>query len=114
MSTQAAAVRVSALALLTSFAFTGCGQRDALELNAATETHVGAQMATTESDDERTDAPVFTPAPGTYIATQSVTMVSPTSGASVIYTIDGSDPSCAIPHGIIYKRAIKIAATTAA
>jgi hypothetical protein len=40
-----------------------------------------------------TEAPVFTPAPGAYAAAQLVTLSSPTIGAKVNYTTDGSDPS---------------------
>ena len=37
--------------------------------------------------------PVFTPAPGTYGATQNVTLSSATSGATIFYTADGSTPN---------------------
>lgn len=36
--------------------------------------------------------PVFTPAPGTYTSVQAVTLSSPTPGALIKYTTDGSDP----------------------
>lgn len=38
-------------------------------------------------------APLFTPAPGTYYSEIDVTIASPTSGATVYYTLDGTTPS---------------------
>ena len=37
--------------------------------------------------------PVFSPIPGTYTATQNVSLSSATSGATIYYTVDGSTPS---------------------
>ena len=45
-------------------------------------------------------APAFTPAPGTYIGTQMVTISSLTGGVTIRYTVDGSTPSAT--HGTIY------------
>lgn len=39
------------------------------------------------------DAPTFSPAAGTYNSNQSVTITSATSGATIYYTTDGSDPT---------------------
>ncbi len=55
-------------------------------------------------------APVFTPAPGTYASTQSVTIASSTSGASIRYTTDGSTPSSTA--GTLYSGPVSIASTT--
>jgi hypothetical protein len=49
--------------------------------------------------------PVFTPAPGTYANSQSVTMSSPTPDASIYYTTNGSDPSV---NGTLYSGPILI------
>jgi hypothetical protein len=38
--------------------------------------------------------PVLSPAPGAYGTTQTVTITTATSGASIRYTLDGSEPSC--------------------
>jgi hypothetical protein len=38
------------------------------------------------------DAPQFSPVPGTYNAPQLVTMSTPTFGATIVYTDDGSAP----------------------
>src|SRR5246127_729843 len=41
----------------------------------------------------RAAAPTFSPAPGTYCATQSVTLADATPGASIYYTTNGTTPS---------------------
>jgi len=46
-------------------------------------------------------APSFSPAGGTYSSTQSVTLSSSTSGASIRYTTDGSTPSSTV--GTVYS-----------
>jgi AraC-like DNA-binding protein len=46
-------------------------------------------------------APVFSPAAGTYSSPQTVTISSPTSGATIRVTLDGSTPS--ETHGFIYS-----------
>ena len=38
-------------------------------------------------------APTFTPTAGTYTSTQSVTLASTTTGASIYYTLNGSTPT---------------------
>jgi uncharacterized repeat protein (TIGR03803 family) len=51
-------------------------------------------------------APVFSPAAGSYAATQSVTLTSTTSGASIVYTTDGSTPTevgGAVTNGTLYS-----------
>ena len=54
--------------------------------------------------------PTFSPAPGTYNASQTVTVTSGTSGASIRYTIDGTTPS--ETAGTLYSGAIAVSATT--
>jgi hypothetical protein len=53
-------------------------------------------------------APMFSPAPGSYTASQSVTLSSPTPGASIYYTRDGSTPTAS---STLYSRAIPVGAT---
>jgi hypothetical protein len=53
-------------------------------------------------------APVFSPAPGGYAAAQSVTLSTPTPGASMHYTTDGSTPNVS---SAIYSQAIPVSAT---
>lgn len=62
----------------------------------------GAQQQATAT------APVFSPAAGSYTASQSVTLSTPTPGASVHYTTDGSTPSAS---STLYSRAITVSAT---
>jgi pectate lyase len=85
MKNLAAAARLSALMLFTTGLLTGC---------------------------KKADAPVFSPAPGTYTGTQYVAMSSPTFGATIVYTTDGSAPSCAKEHGTIYSAPVAVAANT--
>jgi uncharacterized protein (DUF2141 family) len=54
--------------------------------------------------------PVFSPAPGSYSSTQSVTITTATSGASIRYTTDGSTPSSTT--GTLYTGPVSIAATS--
>jgi hypothetical protein len=52
-------------------------------------------------------APIFSPAAGSYTASQSVTLSTPTPGASMHYTTDGSTPSAS---STLYSRAITVSA----
>src|SRR4051812_29590828 len=52
-------------------------------------------------------APTFTPAAGTYTTTQTVTIATTTSGASIRYTTDGSTPSATV--GTLYSTPVSIA-----
>jgi Legume lectin domain/Chitobiase/beta-hexosaminidase C-terminal domain len=62
----------------------------------------GAQQQATAT------APVFSPAAGSYTGSQSVTLSTPTPGASMHYTTDGSTPSAS---STLYSRAITVSAT---
>ncbi len=55
-------------------------------------------------------APTFTPAGGSYTSTQSVSISTTTSGASIRYTTDGSTPS--ETNGTVYSGPVSIATTT--
>jgi len=55
-------------------------------------------------------APTFSPAGGSYTSSQSVTISSSTSGATIRYTTDGSTPT--ETHGTVYSAAVNISATT--
>lgn len=52
---------------------------------------------------------VLTPAGGTFTSTQSVTLSSPTSGASIYYTTDGTEPTTS---STLYSGVFSVAATT--
>lgn len=53
--------------------------------------------------------PVFTPAPGTYTTSQSVTITTATAGATVHYTTDGSPPTILSP---VYSGPVNLTQTT--
>ncbi|PYQ11962.1 MAG: hypothetical protein DMF80_20225 [Acidobacteria bacterium] len=53
-------------------------------------------------------APTLSPAPGVYVTSVSVTLVGP-SGATIRYTVDGTDPT---PGSPIYSAAIALTQTT--
>jgi hypothetical protein len=55
-------------------------------------------------------APTFSPAGGTYPSAQTVTIGSPTAGASIRYTLDGSTPSATA--GTLYAGPISVSTTT--
>ncbi len=55
-------------------------------------------------------APIFSPAPGTYVIAQNVTITSATPGATIRYTTDGSMPT--ETNGIIYFRSLFIGQNT--
>jgi AraC-like DNA-binding protein len=57
-----------------------------------------------------TAAPTFSPGAGTYSTTQTVTLSSGTSGASIRYTTDGSTPS--ETAGTLYTTPLTVSSTT--
>jgi len=54
--------------------------------------------------------PTFNPAAGTYTSSQSVTISTTTSGASIRYTLDGSTPTATV--GAVYSTPVSISSTT--
>ena len=56
-----------------------------------------------------TKAPIFSPAPGRYTDAQTVSITSETDGASIYYTIDGTDPTT---ESTLYLAPIVIETTT--
>jgi LruC domain-containing protein len=54
-------------------------------------------------------APQFTPGAGTFTSAQSITITSPTLGASIYYTTDGTDPSTSSTS---YTGQVSVTATT--
>ncbi len=59
---------------------------------------------------EQVAAPSFTPAAGTYTGTQSVTIASATSGASIYYTTNGSEPTST--NGTLYSSPVTLSQNT--
>jgi pectate lyase len=85
MNSFTGAARLCALGLLASGLLTGC---------------------------KKADAPQFSPAPGTYTGTQVVSMSSATLGSVIVYTTDGSAPSCQNQHGTVYSAPVAITTDT--
>jgi hypothetical protein len=56
-----------------------------------------------------TARPTFSPAAGAYVGAQTVALSCPTPGAVVLYTLDGSEPTCGSPR---YTAPLAIAQTT--
>ena len=54
-------------------------------------------------------APVFSPAPGSFSGTQTITLTCATTGASIYYTTDGSAPTAA---SILYSGSFTLSDTT--
>jgi hypothetical protein len=59
---------------------------------------------------QQVDAPEFTPAAGEYMTAQSIVISTMTSGASIRYTTDGSEPTSTT--GTIYSGPVDISSTT--
>ena len=57
---------------------------------------------------KKADAPVFTPAPGAYTGSVVVEMSTTTPAAVIVYTTDGSAPSCQRKKGSIYSKPVLI------
>lgn len=61
------------------------------------------------------NTPTFSPVAGTYGSTQSVTINTTTSGATLCYTIDGSTPTAngagTCTHGTTYSTAVSVASS---
>jgi M6 family metalloprotease-like protein len=55
-----------------------------------------------------TATPTFTPLPGTYTSSQSVTIRDATQGATIYYTTNGTPPTTS---SMVYRAAIKVSAT---
>jgi|GEM_PF-1785555 len=59
---------------------------------------------------EQVADPVITPQSGTYTAAQTVTLTAATTGATIRYTLDGTDPT--ITSGSIYSAPFTVSKTT--
>ena len=68
--------------LLLPLVFTGCGAN-----------HSMAAPTTVISTPAAAATPVFSPAPGTYLTAQTVTLSAATAGATIYYTADGTAPT---------------------
>ena len=61
------------------------------------------------SDQPVTEAPVFTPAAGSFITTQNVSLSCTTDDATIYYTIDGTEPTT---ESLVYSTSITVSTTT--
>ena len=74
-------------------------------LNGTIDSGIGSSGVTGEVPYKPTASPVA----GTYTSTQSVTLSSLTSGATIRYTTDGSTPTCA--SGTLYSSALSVSSS---
>ena len=84
-------------------AIIGCFNAAQLRVNSASDvefTHPTLQTVAT---------PTFSPAEGTYNEAQTVTIACETDGATIYYSLDGTDPT---PNSTVYSDAITISETT--
>jgi hypothetical protein len=76
--------------------------------NAASSSYVlSADLFTLTPVAAQASAPTFSPAAGTYVGPQNVTISSSTSGATIRYTTDGSTPTATT--GTVYSGPVRIA-----
>ena len=66
-------------------------------------------VSATFSQMETVATPTFTPASGTYHETQTVTIACATEGATIHYTVDGSEPTA---NSAVYGGALTVSETT--
>ncbi|MDP9338292.1 MAG: chitobiase/beta-hexosaminidase C-terminal domain-containing protein [Acidobacteriota bacterium] len=80
-----------------------------IKVIAKTSTLAASAVATaTYTIQQQASAPIFSPGGGTYATSQSVTLTSPTAGAAVYYTADGSTPTTS---STLYVGPISVAST---
>jgi|GEM_PF-5946853 len=71
------------------------GEITPANLSEFLDENFGLALVMTISEEDEPDqaaAPVFSPAPGTFTESVTVSMASETDGAAIYYTLDGSDP----------------------
>jgi hypothetical protein len=83
-------------------AYSFTGTVDGTTLKATVKVNVGIIQL-------KAATPTFSPAAGTFTAAQSVTIATTTTGATIHYTVDGSEPTVSSPT---YTSAIAVSATT--
>jgi len=71
---------------------------------------VATPQANDPAETEKVSTPTFKPQSGSFSPSQTVTISTATSGASINYSTDASIPTCIV--GTLYSSAISISATT--
>lgn len=82
---------------------------DLTKYNSTYEFAANNQLVSLERPVVAVEAPVFDPAGGTYTEDQTVTITTATDGATIYYTIDGTDPTT---ESTQYTEAVVITTTT--
>ena len=106
---------ISLTTTATSYTFTGSAEGEiSLEWTQTTSKAIywkSIEVVYTSSSTPAVTvaAPTFTPAAGNYTAAQSVTLATTTEGATIYYTIDGTEPTA---ESLIYQNPIEIAENT--
>ena len=98
----------------TDYSFTGSGTGDIVITwtNSSSKAIYVKSVAVTYTSGGSTPTcatPTFSPAAGTYTSAQNVTLSTTTEGATIYYTLDGSDPTDASTE---YSSAISVSSTT--
>jgi len=95
---------------INNWSFSGTNALDSETENATSTTPIPVGTYTTGGTvEEYAKVPTFTPEGGIYTTTQSVEIATETEGASIYYTIDGSDPD---ESSTLYSAPISVSTTT--
>ena len=94
-----AAIRLASTTTIKAVAYMS-GRSDSAVVSRAFTIEIPGQVS----------APTFSPDGGTFTAAQGVTMTTATSGASIRFTTDGTNPTSA--SGTVYSAAVQVSATT--
>jgi|GEM_PF-1570742 len=86
---------------------------DAYHCNSTSGASIGEELyrnLTSTAPTGQASMPTFSPAGGTYPSSQSVTITTGTTGATIYYTTDGTTPTTS--NGTVYSTPVNISATT--
>lgn len=92
---------------IVAISITGCPSASNVPSSGATSLSTPPSSAPSSGvPSQQVDAPTFSPSAGTYTGTQTVTISTTTSGASIRYTTDGSTPTGTV--GTAYSGPISV------
>lgn len=114
--TPLGAYTITPAAGYTITSITGTGSTSGCTSSPCGPYTLGANSSITVNTVQQTVAtPTFSPGAGTYIGTQTVTISTATSGATLCYTTDGSTPTAdgagTCTHGTTYSTPVSVAAS---